>query len=72
VEVKVLRTSKDSDHSQFLITDKNNYQLEEDIAINDVEILSNGSSILSINKSGKIRISQPLLLLLSVSIRNQK
>jgi len=45
VEVKVLRTSQDGDHSQFLITDKNNYQLEEDIAINDVEILSNEPKI---------------------------
>ena len=51
VEVKVLRTSQDGDHSQFLITDKNNYQLEEDIAINDVEILSNGEQLAALSSS---------------------
>ena len=42
VDVKLLHSSQNSDHGEFLIQEKNNANYRPDTTADDVDILSNG------------------------------
>lgn len=42
VDVKLLHSSQNSDHGEFLIQEKNNANYQPDTTADDVDILSNG------------------------------